>query len=77
MKFPDCLGPGRVNGGQGDREAGGRVTAAAVAWPISPGRSGWMMIRGRWPSWTPLVGSRKILPVFLQWPNSERKAVRV
>ena len=24
MKFPDCLGPGGMNGGQGDREAGGR-----------------------------------------------------
>ena len=58
------------------RRAAG-VTAAAVAWSISPGCSGWMRIRGRWPSRTPRVGSRKIVPVFLAWPNSERKAVRV
>ena len=77
MELPDGPGPGGVDGGQGDREAGGGVTAAEVAWSISAGCSGWMRIRGRWPSRTPRVGSRKIVPVFLQWPNSERKAVRV
>ena len=58
------------------RRAAG-VTAADVAWSISAGCSGWMRIRGRWPSRTPRVGSRKIVPVFLAWPNSERRAVRV
>ena len=29
------------------------------------------------PSRMPRVGSRKIVPVFRQWPNSERRAVRV
>src|SRR5436309_1146144 len=57
------------------RRAAG-VTAAAAAWSISAGCSGWMRIRGRWPSRTPRVGSRKILPVFLAWPNSDRRAVR-
>jgi hypothetical protein len=58
------------------RRAAG-VTAADAAWSISAGCSGWMRIRGRWPSRMPRVGSRKIVPAFLQWPNSERRAVRV
>ena len=51
--------------------------AAEVAWSIWAGCSGWMRIRGRWPSRTPRVGSRKMVPVLLAWPNSDRRAVRV
>ncbi len=61
---------GGVDGGQGDCEAGGRVTAAEVAWWISAGCSGRMRFRGRWPSRTPRVGSRKMVRVFLQWPTA-------
>src|SRR6266851_6064382 len=53
------------------------VTAAAVAWLMSAGRSGWRRIRGRWPSWMPRAGSAKIVPAVLAWLNSDRNAVRV
>ena|SRR6185437_7785312 len=47
------------------------------AWLMSPGWSGWRRFRGRGSSRTPRVGSRKMVPAFLQWPNRERRAVRV
>src|SRR5450755_458603 len=53
------------------------VTAAAVAWLMSAGWSGRRRISGRWPSWMPRAGSRKIVPAVLAWRNSDRKAVRV
>src|SRR6267378_5403995 len=58
------------------RRAAG-VVAAAVAWLMSPGWSGWRRIRGRWPSRMPRAGSRKIVPAVLAWLNKERRAVRV
>jgi hypothetical protein len=77
VKFADGLGAGRVDSGQGEREAGGRVVAAAVAWLMSPGWSGCRRIRDRWPSRMPRAGSRKIVPAVLAWLNRERRAVRV
>src|SRR5437762_789235 len=54
-------------------KGGGEAAAGLVA----AGWSGWRRFRGRWPVRTPVVGSRKMVPVFLQWLDRDRRAVRV
>ncbi len=77
MKFADGLGPGGVDGGQGDREAGGRCDGGSRGLVYLGGLQRLDEDQGTLAVVDAAGRSRKILPVFLQWPNSERKAVRV
>jgi hypothetical protein len=76
VQLPDGLGPGGVDGGQGDREAGGGRDGGGGGLVHLGGLQRLDEDQGTLAVADAAGGSRKIVPVFLAWPNSDRRTVR-
>ena len=75
-EVPDGVGAQGVDGSQGEREPGGRVTAASVAVLIREAGSGRIIVSGRGVPRMRAAGSAKIRPFFLQCLVRDRSAVK-